>query len=175
MRERGRRTTSFDVCRVAIVLLSAAGRLHGEEAGDLVRVGNGLTALAVRSAIQGAARRLGSPSCGKLLTEFTDREGRTLQSNLVARGLTAEAHLRGLMFYDGVRLSRCERVGIFAVTAPGSSVVFVCSQAFLTAHRRNAYLAESYIIHEMLHTLGLGENPPRSDEITDRVNAACRN
>ena len=29
-------------------------------------------------------------------------------------------------------------------------------------------------IHEMLHTLGLGENPPSSTEITRRVQAACR-
>ena len=28
-------------------------------------------------------------------------------------------------------------------------------------------------IHEMLHTLGLGENPPSPREITDRVLAAC--
>jgi len=29
-------------------------------------------------------------------------------------------------------------------------------------------------IHEMLHTLGLGENPPSTQEITGRVLLQCR-
>jgi hypothetical protein len=33
--------------------------------------------------------------------------------------------------------------------------------------------AEAALIHEMLHTLGLGENPPRSRDITARVRARC--
>jgi len=32
----------------------------------------------------------------------------------------------------------------------------------------------NWIIHEMLHTLGLGENPPSSREITQRVNERCQ-
>jgi len=35
-------------------------------------------------------------------------------------------------------------------------------------------VAESLVIHEVLHTLGLGENPPASVEITRRVEARCR-
>jgi hypothetical protein len=38
----------------------------------------------------------------------------------------------------------------------------------------NPTLAEAMVIHEMLHTLGLGENPPTTFEITDRVMARCR-
>jgi hypothetical protein len=30
------------------------------------------------------------------------------------------------------------------------------------------------VIHEMLHTLGLGENPPSTFEITARVRDRCR-
>jgi hypothetical protein len=30
------------------------------------------------------------------------------------------------------------------------------------------------VIHEMLHTLGLGEDPPSSFEITERVRRRCR-
>jgi hypothetical protein len=29
------------------------------------------------------------------------------------------------------------------------------------------------VIHEMLHSLGLGENPPSSREITKQVTARC--
>ena len=34
--------------------------------------------------------------------------------------------------------------------------------------------AEVVVIHEALHTLGLGENPPSSAEISIRVAARCR-
>ena len=33
--------------------------------------------------------------------------------------------------------------------------------------------AEIIVLHEALHTLGLGENPPLSAVITDRVAARC--
>jgi hypothetical protein len=32
---------------------------------------------------------------------------------------------------------------------------------------------EILLIHEFLHTLGLGENPPTSDAITQRVAVRC--
>jgi hypothetical protein len=140
-----------------------------------VHMSNGFAAAAVRSAIRGAARRLTKPGCRDLLREFLDAEGHTLQANLEARHRTAEAQLQALRFEDGVSRSLCSKDGIHAVTQRGSSVVFICSDAFLTAYRRNPYLAESYIIHELLHTLGLGENPPSSQQITDRVVAACHN
>ena len=34
--------------------------------------------------------------------------------------------------------------------------------------------AEAALIHESLHSLGLGENPPTSSEITSRVISRCR-
>jgi hypothetical protein len=33
--------------------------------------------------------------------------------------------------------------------------------------------AEAVVIHEVLHTLGLDENPPSSDQITTRVERRC--
>jgi hypothetical protein len=38
---------------------------------------------------------------------------------------------------------------------------------------RNSRHAEALLIHEMLHSLGLGENPPTSHQITARVRARC--
>jgi hypothetical protein len=38
---------------------------------------------------------------------------------------------------------------------------------------RQASQAEIAVIHEALHTLGLGENPPDSREITRRVAERC--
>ncbi len=34
--------------------------------------------------------------------------------------------------------------------------------------------AEVAVVHEALHCLGLGENPPTWQEINDRIQAACR-
>jgi len=140
-----------------------------------IHMNNPFAAAAVRSAIGGAVRRLAREGCRDLLREFKDAEGHTLQANLEARHRTAEAQLQALQFEDGVSRRLCDKNGIHAVTGPGSSVVYVCSDAFLTAYRRNSYLAESYMIHELLHTLGLGENPPSSQYITDRVVTACHN
>jgi len=39
--------------------------------------------------------------------------------------------------------------------------------------RNDPAYAEMILIHELLHTLGLGENPPTSLEITARVTERC--
>ena len=53
--------------------------------------------------------------------------------------------------------------------------VFVC-KTFAEVQLRQPGVAESMVIHEILHTLGLGETPgqPTSIEITQRVEARCR-
>jgi hypothetical protein len=159
----------------AVGVVAVATGASGAAQDADVHMNNGFAAAAVRSAISGAKRRLAREGCRDLLREFKDAEGHTLQANLEARHRTAEAQLQALQFEDGVSRRLCDKNGIHAVTRPGSSLVYICSDAFLTAYRRNPYLAESYIIHEMLHTLGLGENPPSSQQITDRVVEACHN
>jgi hypothetical protein len=54
-------------------------------------------------------------------------------------------------------------------------VVFVCPQEFSHARRsrRSGGGYEFIVIHEMLHSLGLGEDPPSSSEINARVRARC--
>jgi hypothetical protein len=59
-------------------------------------------------------------------------------------------------------------------TQPGSRVVAFCGAAFAETERRNARLAEALVIHETFHSLGLGENPPSSHEITTRVLGSCQ-
>lgn len=127
----------------------------------------------VRKALDGAARRLARPECGRLLSEFRDGEGRSLRENLEALGLDAPTYVRGyVFFYDGADRGTCERASILAVTEPHSHVVHVCPR-FSQASRTNPRLSEAILIHEALHTLGLGENPPSSAEITRRVLKAC--
>lgn len=60
-----------------------------------------------------------------------------------------------------------------AYTVPGSRVVWICgdrfAERFAIAVRDASYL----VIHEMLHTAGLGENPPSSAEVTAVVARMC--
>jgi len=55
----------------------------------------------------------------------------------------------------------------------GTPRVFVC-RSFVERQVGDPWTAENMVIHEMLHTLGLEENPPSSREITRRVNDRCR-
>ena len=59
------------------------------------------------------------------------------------------------------------------VSTPNVPRVVVCP-GFAGVQRSDPDFAESLVIHELLHTLGLGENPPTSAEITRRVEARCR-
>jgi hypothetical protein len=65
---------------------------------------------------------------------------------------------------------------VFAFTTPGSRSVYVCSSPFMTLGRRAGLISPAtVVIHEMLHSLGLGEGGPfpSSIEITLRVQTRC--
>jgi hypothetical protein len=51
--------------------------------------------------------------------------------------------------------------------------VYICTAWFRETFELNPSRTEAVIIHESLHSLGLGENPPTSREITDRVVERC--
>ena len=59
-------------------------------------------------------------------------------------------------------------------SSPGSRGVFLCGQRFAQLARRDPELASVILIHEEFHSLGLGENPPSSAEITARIAERCR-
>jgi hypothetical protein len=124
------------------------------------------------SAIRGAARRLGDPRCQELLGELHDRSRRPLREALQAEGLTAPEFLEHLFFYDGTEAG-CGAQRL-AYTVPGYRVVYICSSRFRDVYQRNTSLAEVAVVHEALHCLGLGENPPTQQQINARVQAACR-
>jgi hypothetical protein len=130
--------------------------------------------IALHWAVVGARQRLEQPACRALLTEFSDRSGRTLQENLAALGETGGNYLARVLFADGSGRLRCGGDEAYAFTKPGSRVVYVCGRAFKNLARRDPVKAQAIVIHEALHTLGLGENPPTSAEITARVVARCR-
>jgi hypothetical protein len=140
-----------------------------------VRIQDRFTAAAVRGALDGAARRLQHPRCQAMFDEFADASGRSLQQNLLAQGETGGTYIENrMLFYDGKDQGRCRVPSVMAYTEPGSRVVLVCGRAFQSVYWDDTRLAEAILIHETLHSLGLGENPPSSGEITARVLKKCR-
>jgi hypothetical protein len=123
-----------------------------------------------------AAARLEDARCASLLTDFTDRDGRTLASKLEPLGVSASQYLLQLRFFDGSQQPVC-RPRVIMATVRGAPRVFVCpgrvNSRLSQVELESSLLAEAMIIHEMLHALGLGENPPSSFEITARVRESC--
>lgn len=138
---------------------------------SLIPPGSGLRALG--GAVLGARRRLDRPECQQLFTDFSDASGRPLQQNLDALRQTGQGYLGLILFVDASDGARCKAGGRFGFTSPGSRVVFVCGAQFKEAADQNMSIAEAVVIHEALHSLGLGENPPSSMEITARVLERC--
>jgi hypothetical protein len=131
---------------------------------------------AVTTTIAEAVRRLGDPECARILTDFVDTTDRPLAKTLEALGVTAPAYLSLLWFVDGTYDSLCQprQPPVAAFTQRGGRAVYVCRSAFLEVVRQGT--AELVIIHEMLHSLGLGENPPHptSLTITRQVAKRCK-
>ena len=126
--------------------------------------------LAVRRAVEGAGARLARPGCREVLSDFTDEVGERLETKLLASGRSPAQALARVRFFDDRTAPQCWAGTAMAFTQPGSQVIRVCRREFRT---RNREAAEVILIHEFLHVLGLGENPPTSDEITERVAARC--
>lgn len=137
----------------------------------------GWDARAVDSARSGALRRLESEECRKVLADFTDAAGRTLQQNLEEWGASPAEYVGLIPFVDGSSQALCRKTKTALVASPGVRRVYVC-KTFAEVQLRQPGVAESMVIHEILHTLGLGEAPmpgqPTSIEITQRVEARCR-
>lgn len=138
-----------------------------------VRLQERYSAGSVERALAGARRRLRDEECQRIYTEFEDAEGQPLRAALDRAGTTGEEYLDRLFFYDGTRMTQCDRRTVLAFTTRGSRVVFVCAAQFSQAARMDPLLAEAALIHESLHSLGLGENPPTSLAITRVVMARC--
>ncbi len=159
---------------IAMVVTLALGMATPTFAGDGSNVRLRSRAMRERAArsLEGAAERIERPACAAVLDEFGDASGRRLRISLETAGVSPGDYLGRIFFYDGLDRGHCRTPGVLAVTEPGSRVVRLCSRFFEQAGHDPA-LAEATIIHEALHTLGLGENPPSSQEITARVIKGC--
>lgn len=124
-------------------------------------------------ALQRAAEKLDSSSCRLVLGDFRDASGRSLDEKLADTGLSAPEFLTQLEFRDGRNASLCRRRHVDAFTAVGGSTVWACPGGSLWLGGENNRAGANTLIHEMLHALGLEENPPSSVEITRRVRERC--
>jgi hypothetical protein len=156
------------------MLLVRVDEAFGAEAEEPIQVARAaaLPSIVVR-AVQDAASKLASPACREIFSDFQDSAGRTLQENLDALGVSGIGYLGWTLFYDGRGKPICDSQGILAATDPGSRVVYVCTTQFSRLAHTEPGLAAALIIHEELHSLGLGERPPDSKEITAQVIARC--
>jgi hypothetical protein len=134
------------------------------------RLGDGL-----RESLEEAARRLSDSRCQEVLADFSDGGGHRLDENLQATGQTLPAYLGYVLFYDGGSTGPCENERVLAWTSPGSRAVRVCWSQFAHWQRADRGYTANIVIHEALHTLGLGEGPPSSAAITKKVAERCGN
>ena len=123
--------------------------------------------------LEGASAWLKKPECRELFTEFRDLNGRPLKQKLDELQMDEVQYLAQVRFRDGSAHAACRRELTFMFTAPGSRVVFVCADQFRRGMRNDMVLKNALVLHEAMHTLGLGENPPTSAHITRRVVERC--
>ena len=123
-------------------------------------------------AVESARHKLVKVGCQQILDDFRDAFGHSLRDNLDALGLGPAEYLALIAYRDGddLRSGRCGSSGAAAVTHPGDRVVYLCGDNF---HAQSPGTRANTLIHEMLHSLGLGENPPSSDEINGQVRKRC--
>jgi hypothetical protein len=119
-----------------------------------------------------ASALLAEPGCGSVLTDFHDQHGRPLTDHLVTLDVDIRTYVTLIVFIDDSRHPHCAS-GAVAFTEPGGRVVRLCVDRLKEAWARDRTFTLAVVIHELLHTLGLGENPPSSSEITKRVLARC--
>jgi len=151
---------------------STAKAAQKPETWHLVRIPDPVARRAAIDALEAASARFADAECSRVLTDFEDGDSRSLADQLSSIAVDIQAYLRMVTFIDDTRHPRCAS-GVLAITAPGSRVVRICADELKRINPHKPEYVVASFIHEILHTLGLGENPPSSREITERVLARC--
>jgi len=175
-RTRGRMPPVFQAVCLALILapaLPAAVPDADRQRWPRVYIDDTLTAARVRWSLNGASRWLEDTRCQAVFSDFEGQDGRPLNAKLSELGRTGQDYLGLVLFLDGTGKGKCRQDGTLAYTAPGHRVVYVCGRQFVKEWSNDPRRAQAAVIHEALHTLGLGENPPSSQAITYRVTRLC--
>lgn len=138
-----------------------------------VYIDDAFTGDAARKTLRGASERLGTPACQSVFSDFRDERGLPLTERLGELGQTPQGYLRLIVFLDGGGSPQCGKRGVLAFTSRNSRVVYLCGRDFERAARRDPRETQVTIIHELLHSLGLGENPPSPRDISFQVLQRC--
>jgi hypothetical protein len=138
-----------------------------------VYIDDAFTGDGARRALRGASERLSRPACQLVFSEFQDERGVPLSDKLEELGASPEDYLRLIVFLDAGASPQCRKPGVLAFTRRNSRVVYLCGRDFERAERHDPRAMQVTIIHEMLHSLGLGENPPSPRHISFRVLRRC--
>lgn len=175
-RDTARKVLCFEALLLLLLLADAASG-QTENAAEETRVSvlgriDPNLIRAINGAVRQASRKLAEPACQSVFSDFKDADGRTLRENLEARRQDGASYVKWLIFVNGSEDQYCLRSRLAAGTNPGDRVVRVCGQ-FNYIQTTDPGYAAVLIIHEELHSLGLGENPPSSAEITQRVVERC--
>jgi hypothetical protein len=124
----------------------------------------------VRRGVTLALARLSRPGCSNIFADFRFPDGRTPRSELDRLGIEPAALVKSLVFVDGSGDPVCGNGRAVLTTTPGSKLIRVCPGF---AQVRDPGLTACLVLHESLHALGLGEDPPTSRDITTRVERRC--
>jgi len=171
-KQKARSCLSVFACALATALL--ASRASADTPVFLGFVDTS-TRLAVQRSVEGAATRLARPGCQDVFADFTDAVGQRLSATLVARGKSPAEAFGVLRFFDDGAAPQCRAGKTLAFTQVGSPLVRLCGLQFRDRFLQNRTTTEIIVIHEFLHTLGVGENPPTSESITKQVAVRCGN
>ena len=167
-----RTATAWLLACAASVGLSAQSRQDSQSSAR-IRL-QGKAQMVVEDAVNGARRRLATATCKLVLQDFRDGSARPLDARLDILDQTVAEYLAGVYFVDGDDSVQCRlNDATAAFTEPGSRVIHVCARKFATQFARRTAGGEILVIHELLHSLGLGEDPPTSAQITKQVWLRC--
>jgi hypothetical protein len=139
-----------------------------------VYLADGFPQRAVNWALNSAFDWLSGDGCPAVFSEFRDQNGRQIGDQLATFRVNGADYLRLVIFLDGTGSEPCNTSHTVAFTAPRSRVVHICGERFSRSWQHDPRWTTALLIHEVLHTLGLGENPPAIHEITQRVLQLCR-
>ncbi len=169
-------TVHLTLALCVAITTATASRASTHKASRVSLLTNSLQSAPARFALNRATseavHRLERSECRKVLSDFRDASGRTIQMRLDLLEETPRSYLTRIAFREALD-RRCQDSAKLAFTTVGSREVFICGTQFWQTYRNNPSHVEALVIHEMMHTLGLGENPPSSMEITARVLARC--
>jgi hypothetical protein len=157
------------VCAVLIAICSHATSATAQ----ILLAFNGEDRWNMKRVVEAAAARLADCGCQEVLFDFVDEQGVLLATRLAATGRNPVEAFTALRFVNKPLAPQCRTGNRLAFTFPGSQVIYVCSLKLRNESIRSSIRTELILIHEFLHSLGLGENPPTSQYITRRVGVRC--